>query len=360
MLKPWRGWTCRLFTLGLSGLIIAGLPGDRLQAADGKPSPMAAGTGLPAAQVRVIRQIPDRLAALGRKLFFDPRLSKNGDTACATCHRADQGFTETDRATARGLDGKPLRRSAPTVFNVAFMESLFADGRAEDLESQALQPLVDAREMGNGSLDEVIARLRRLPDYHGRFENVFGRPVDADGLAAAIAGFERRLIAADSPFDRWYLGSDEKALIPAAKRGFELFRGKGQCSTCHLVFDDYALFIDNRFHNTGLAWKNAQAAMKAGRQPDYGRAEVTGRASDRFKFKTPTLRNIAATAPYMHDGSMASLADVVRFYNNGGVANPTRDPLIRPLSMSEAEIADLVAFLESLTSPQVARWRQIK
>ncbi len=332
-------------------ILVLAIAANESRSADNKPAGPEFALGLPQEALSRIAAIDPGSIELGKKLFFDKRLSASGAVSCATCHRADQAFTETDRPTSQALNGGLLRRSAPTIFNVVLMETLFADGRSESLEDQALQPLVDPREMGNGSLDAVVLRLRNLADYTGRFEAVFRRPVDKTAIGAALAAFERTLVGAASPFDRWAYGGDKTAMDDAARRGFALFRGKAECSACHLVNDDHALFMDHRFHNTGVGSGGGIA------DADLGRAEATGRDWDRFKFKTPTLRNSAETAPYMHDGSLKTLADVVAFYNRGGTPHPTLDPLIHPLGLTKEEQTDLIAFLRSLTSPAVDHWR---
>jgi cytochrome c peroxidase len=331
--------------------------------------------GLPAVPVPADDPPTRETIALGRKLFFDRRLSVNGTISCAMCHVPEQGYTLNELATPVGIEGRSVRRNAPTVVNAVFQESLFHDGRAATLEEQALLPLVDADEMGNPSLDHVVARLRGLPDYAGLFERAFGRAADAATLARAVAAWQRTLVSGNSPFDRWRFGRDETALGPAGRRGFALFGGKAACAGCHAIGPDHALFTDHRFHNTGVG---APAPPTAGvrvelapgvytvlphevvatvsepAKPDLGRFEVTGDPADRFAYKTPSLRNVALTAPYMHDGSLATLADVARFYNGGGRPNPGLDPLIRPLGLNESEIGDLVAFLESLTGADIA------
>jgi cytochrome c peroxidase len=331
--------------------------------------------GLPAVPVPADDPPRRETIALGRKLFFDRRLSANGTISCAMCHVPEQGFTLNELATPVGIEGRSVRRNAPSVVNAAFQESLFHDGRAATLEEQALRPLVDADEMGNPSHDHVVARLRALADYGGLFERAFGRPADIAALARAVAAWQRTLVSGDSPFDRWRFAGNEAALGPAAKRGFALFAGKAGCAGCHAIGPDHALFTDHRFHNTGVG---APAPPTAGVRvelepgvytilahevvamvsepvkPDFGRFEVTGDAADRFAYKTPSLRNVALTAPYMHDGSLATLRDVASFYNGGGRLNPGLDPLIRPLGLDESEIGDLVAFLESLTGANVA------
>lgn len=313
--------------------------------------------GLPAVPVPGDDPLTPAKVELGRKLFFDDRLSPAGGFSCATCHVPETGFTQTDRRRATGRDGTPLRRNSPTLLNAAFLLRFFHDGRSNTLEEQALIPFTDTQEINAPSLDWVVARIADLDDYHGMFEGAFGAPPSAAGIGRALAAFQRRLIAGDSPFDRWFYGNEANAMSAAAIRGFRVFREDGLCAACHRVGDDSALFTDDKFHDTGIAWRNARASP--GAAVDRGREEATGFIWERYQIKTPTLRNIALTAPYMHDGSIETLEDAVRFYVEGGVDHPTLSALIGPLDLSEDDIDDLVAFLESLTSPHVAglvRW----
>lgn len=331
--------------------------------------------GLPAVPVPADNPLTVEKIALGRKLFFDRRLSANGTISCAMCHVPEQGYTLNELATPVGIEGRTVRRNAPTVMNAAYQQTLFHDGRAASLEAQALKPFVDSDEMANPSLDTVIAHIRRLPDYAGLFERAFDRAPDTATLSQAIASWVRTLVSGDSPFDRWYFGKDEGALSDSAKRGFHLFTGRAGCGGCHVIGSDHALFTDHGFHNTGrgvplptagdlrveiapsvfaTVTRQALEAVSEPPKSDLGRFEVTRNPADRWAYKTPSLRNVALTAPYMHDGSLATLTDVVRFYNVGGHANDGLDPRIRPLGLSEVDVADLVAFLESLTGANIA------
>ncbi len=309
--------------------------------------------------------------ALGRKLFFDRRLSRGGTQSCATCHAPEQAFTQNGRETSEGAGGQPLRRNAPGLLNVAHTQRLQHDGEAPSLETQILGPLFDPFEMGNATFGDLLGRIRGLPDYRGLFERTFGAPATIETVGQAIASYERSLLSANAPFDRWRYGKDEATLGPEAKTGFALFSGKARCATCHLIGERTALFTDQDFHDTGIGWRRdaarrrgaqdpgiASAAAPAARvgpafgrarQDDRGRIEVTADPRDLYKYRTPGLRNAAVTAPYMHDGSIATLGGVVRYYNEGGAADPNLDPAIRPLGLTGEEIAALVAFLESLT-----------
>jgi cytochrome c peroxidase len=298
---------------------------------------------------------------LGRQLFQDKRLSANGRMACATCHVPEQGFTQTDRATPIGRDGTALRRNASTLLNVAFATLLMHDGAAPSLEAQVLTPLLDANEMANSSFEDLERRLAAIPDYRDEFQSAFrGEPTMAR-VGEALAAYERTLVSGNSAFDRWKFVGIEDAVAPQTKRGFELFTGKAACVSCHAIGNDNALFSDNAMHNTGIGFARAQSTR--GELPakqmastvdfaaagDRGRHEVTHDPKDLFSYRTPTLRNVAVTAPYMHDGSLATLEDVVRFYNRGGIANPNLDPALRPLNLDDGDVAALVAFLRSLT-----------
>lgn len=324
--------------------------------------------------------LPSRASIeLGRKLFFDRRLSRNGTMSCAMCHIPEQGFTNNEVATPIGVEGRSIRRNAPTIINVAYMESMFHDGRDPMLETQFLGPLVARAEMANVSLGSVLARLRKLSDYIPMFEAAYGGRPTLDRAGQAIATWERSLLSARSPFDRWRYGSEKNAIGDEARRGFAIFVGKGKCAECHAIGAKDALFTDNRFHNTGIGYRRdvvraaseepvsveiapgvsvplpREAVRSVGNpaQPDHGRIEATENPEDKWRFKTPTLRNVALTAPYMHDGSLATLDAVVRYYNAGGEPHEGQDPRIRPLGLGNAELDALVAFLESLTGDNV-------
>jgi cytochrome c peroxidase len=316
--------------------------------------------------------------ALGRKLFFDRRLSFNNTMSCGMCHIPEQGFTSNELATPVGVEGRSLRRNSPTILNAAHSAHIFHDGRDTSLETQIINPLLARDEMANPSMGWVIAEISGLADYDGMFERAFGGGPTTDRIGEAIASWERTMLAAGSPFDRWHYGGQEDAMSPEAKRGFALFTGKAQCVSCHLVGSEYALFTDDAFHDTGIGYHGAEAALDEGpvpvevapgevipfsrelirsisepRPPDLGRFEVTLNPADKWRFKTPGLRNVALTAPYMHDGSLRTLGDVVRFYVRGGVPHEGLDPLLRPVELSEEDVGALVAFLQSLTSPAI-------
>ena len=328
--------------------------------------------GLPPVPSPADNPITGAKVQLGRKLFYDRRLSHNNTISCAMCHVPEQGFTVNEMATAVGIEGRSVRRNAPTVYNIAYATRIFHDGRESALEQQIWGPLLAANEMGNPSVGYVIERLRSLPDYQGLFEGAFnGRGPGMEPLGMAIAAYERTLVSANSDFDRWYFGKQQDTATPAAERGFELFNGKAACSACHTIDARHALFTDNRLHNTGIGYQAtfskptpkempvapgkslSVAAVLPHQRNDLGRYEVTQDPADRWKYKTPSLRNVALTSPYMHDGSIRSLREVVEFYNNGGIVNENLDPLVRPLGLTAIEIDDLVAFLLSLTGDNI-------
>ena len=339
----------------------------------------AAALGLPAPRAPT----PAAAAvALGERLFFDRRLSLNKTISCAMCHVPAQAFTSNELATAVGIEGRTVRRNAPTLLNVGHLKTLFHDGRERRLEHQIWQPLLADNEMGNPSIGYVLETLSAIPGYADAFAAAFDEPITMAGVGRALAAFQQTLVAANSPFDRWRYGGEVDALDPAAERGFGIFSGKGNCVACHTIGAGSALFTDQKMHNTGVGYLGSMgdrrgrravslapgvsvtydlAAVAAAAEPvpnDLGRYEITQDPADRWRYRTPTLRNVALTAPYMHDGSLATLEDVVEFYDRGGIPNEGLDPRIRPLGLTARERSDLIAFLESLTSPAVAEFAE--
>ena len=356
-------------TIGLPGLLALGVAAA--------PSAEIAGgshLGLPASSVILASTAKINL---GRKLFMDRRLSPNRTMSCGMCHIPEQGFTSNQTNTAVGLAGRHLRRNAPTLLNVGYQQSLFHDGRESSLERQVWSPLLAPDEMGNGSAAELVARIALLADYREPLAAAFpDQPVGQDAVAGALAAYERSLVSARSRFDRWRYGGDNDALDASERQGFELFMGKAGCAACHVVGDREALFTDRRYHNTGIGWERANrppdrytvplapgistqipasalSTLLGASLKDDGRFEVTGRPQDRWAYKTPSLRNVALTAPYMHDGSLPTLTAVVEFYSAGGADNPTRDPVLRPLGLSSQDKHALEAFLLTLTGDNV-------
>jgi cytochrome c peroxidase len=299
---------------------------------------------------------------------------------------AEKGFTDSPLTVSEGIEKLKGTRNAPTVVNAAYFEKMFWDGRSPSLEDQALHPFVNPVEMGLEDHQPILDIVRSDPAYVKAFETVFGKTGDAitmTEVTRAIAAFERTQVTGDSPFDRWNYGGEKDALTPAQKRGFELFVNAGRCVSCHRVEQTQALFTDNRFHNVGVGindiqnevpdlareFLKAEAAktnvdakvLTDKRTSELGRFAVTREFDDLGSIKTPTLRNVAVTAPYMHDGSLKTLKDVMVHYNNGGVTNEgdhVNDFLsggIRPLNLTDEQIDDLVAFMEALTSPSYAQ-----
>ena len=274
--------------------------------------------------------------ALGRMLFFDSLLSEDQSLACATCHDPGRAFTD-GRPVSVGVFGRRGTRNVPTLVNRTYGASFFWDGRITTLEEQVLQPIQDPKEM-DITVGEVVVRLEGDRDYSDLFRAAFGREVNDGDLAKTLASYVRTILSGDGPIDR-YLNGDRDALTQRQRQGLDLFRRKGGCTACHLG----PTLSDEQFHNTGVAWSD-------GDWLDDGRFGVTGERTDRGRFKTPTLREIARTAPYMHDGSITTLEDVVEFYDRGGNSNPHLDPAIRPLRLTADEKRALLDFLGSLSS----------
>jgi cytochrome c peroxidase len=328
-------------------------------------------------------QTPEKIT-LGDKLFNDKRFSKTGEVNCATCHKKNMTFT--DRLTvSEGINKLKGTRNAPTVINAAYLKSQFWDGRESTLESQSSQPFINPVEMGLENHDPILKVVRTDPEYADLFKKAFdkkGDQITMKEVEQAIAAFERTVISGDSPFDRYQYGGDKKAMSAAAIRGLEIFRGQGRCVSCHVIEETQALFTNSRFHNIGVGFVKladreeevARAFLESKRKgasvgvevltkentSELGRFAISEDLTDMSAFKTSTLRNIEKTAPYMHDGSLKTLEDVVKFYNNGGRLEKT-DPLspfldggMRPLNLNEKQQADLVEFLKALTSPEFA------
>ncbi|WP_395019008.1 cytochrome-c peroxidase [Dongia sp.] len=273
-------------------------------------------------------------AELGKTLFFDPRLSRVAVEACVSCHNPSFGW-EDGRKTAVGDNMVALRRNSPSILNRAWGQAFFWDGRADSLEAQATGPITSTAEM-NMPMEVLLDRLKAIPGYQQRFDVVFpGQGITAENIAKAIATFERTIVSGVAPFDRWIAG-DEAAISDQAKHGFVVFNTTGQCTACHSGWT----FTDDSFHDIGLPATT-----------DLGRAEiVTGVAELERSFKTPGLRNIDQRAPYMHDGSVATLEDVLKHYVNGIVSRPSLSSAIKPVPLSDQDVGDVVAFLKTLTS----------
>lgn len=391
-------WLGRLISLaGLSVIILSCSPANSGQEdTAGAPPPLAPGTAPPIpkqgilAQPRSTNQVglpvqltqavippanpltPEKVR-LGQKLFFDGRLSADGTVACATCHDSARAFTD-GRQVSIGIKGGVGQRNAPSVLNALYNKFQFWDGRATNLEDQAMFPIINPVEMGQVSIDAAVTTLAGIEEYRQAFLKAFGRPVNSVDLVRALAAYERTLVSFNSPFDHFIAGN-RNAISDSAKRGWELFNTKGRCNKCHAATDtqrDPTNFMDNDFHNIGIGiirHKVVPLARKAEREiasgntiavdraaiasemSVLGRFLITKKQADIASFKTPNLRNVLVTAPYFHDGSQATLWDAMDHYNKGdGLQNPWLDEDIQPLALTESEIDDVVAFMASLTS----------
>ncbi len=276
---------------------------------------------------------------LGKQLYFDGRLSKNNAISCAFCHNPFTGFADP-RQTSIGVGGGIGGRQAPTVYNTGLIPLQFWDGRAGSLEEQALGPIANPVEMAE-VLDHVVKKLAKIKGYQQQFRAVFGTDVNLQSLAEAIAAYERTVVSTNSAFDKYVLG-DAKAMDESAVRGMGLFKGKARCVLCH----NGPNFTDNQFHNLGVP---QAGPMKE----DLGRFYVTRQEQDKGAFKTPTLRSITETAPYMHDGVFKTLEEVVDFLDQGGGSNPHLSPMVKPLGLTQEDKADLVAFLKALAGEPI-------
>jgi cytochrome c peroxidase len=272
---------------------------------------------------------------LGRILFFDRRLSNDDTIACASCHLATKGFTD-GQPVSTGIRGQKGGRSAPASFNRVFSSAQFWDGRADTLEAQSIGPFTNPIEHGFINYDIMIAKMKKIPGYNALFLQAFGEDITIGNVGKAIASFQRTVLSGNSPADKFDQGGETGAISQEAQRGLLLFRDKARCTKCHSGFN----FTDEKFHNLGIGWEDNKV--------DLGRYMVTKNAEDIGAFKTPTLREISRTAPYMHDGRFRTLEEVVNFYNKGGVKNPHQDPLILPLELTNDEKRDLVQFLRTL------------
>jgi cytochrome c peroxidase len=296
--------------------------------------------GFPAQQIPPDNPTTRQGVELGRRLFHDPILSGDDTQSCASCHSQAFSFTDNGRRFSQGIDGIEGTRNAPALINVGWIRSFFWDGRAASLEDQALQPVPNPIEM-HEEWPDVVTDLEGDPTYPDLFAAAFGDPaITRERVVKAIAQFERTFVSNDSKYDRFLRGEVE--LTPQEDRGFRIFfTERGDCFHCH----GNILLTDNVFHNTGL-----DSEFTA----DPGLFAVTHQPSDLGLFKTPTLRNVEYTAPYMHDGRFNTLEEVVQHYNRGTVYSPTVDPLMRPstgLGLSDDEVADLVAFLSTFSDP---------
>jgi len=356
----------------LRGGIVAGIFGAGVA--------VAAPLGLPPVPIPENNPITSEKVTLGDKLFHDTRFSTTGEVSCATCHDRAKGFAD-GLPVSEGINKLKGTRNAPTVINAAYLKAQFWDGREPTLEAQSAQPFLNPVEMGLKDHEPILKIVRTDREYVDLFKKAFrksGDQITMTEVEQALGTFQRTLIGGDSPFDKYYFGGDDKAMSPAAIRGLDVFVNQGRCVSCHVIEQTQALFTDNRFHMIGVSANQMprdldelSAAVEDVKQKgtdiavltnpktsSLGRYAVTRDLTDIGAFRTPTLRNIELTAPYMHDGSHKTLEEVVQFYNNGGRMNES-DPLpellsggIRPLNLTEEQQADLVEFMKALTSPQ--------
>ena len=339
--------------------------------------------GLPPLPVPANNPITPEKVKLGDKLFHDKRFSNTGEVSCATCHDREKGFAD-GLPVSEGINKLKGTRNAPTVINAAYLHTQFWDGREPTLEAQSAGPFINPVEMALPNHEPILKIVRTDPEYVDLFKKAFaktGNQITMKEVEQAIASFERTLIAGNSPFDRYFYGGDKNAMSPAAIRGLDVFINQGRCVSCHVIEQTQALFTDNRFHMIGASAQQMPkdldelaaavedvkkkgtdiAVLSNEKTSSLGRFAVTRDLTDIGAFKTSTLRNIALTAPYLHDGSLKTLEEVVQFYNNGGRVKET-DPVpellsggIRPLNLSKEQQADLVEFLKALTSPEFVK-----
>lgn len=309
--------------------------------------------------------------ALGKRLFNDVRFSSTNTVSCASCHSENMAFTDA-QTTAIGINGLQGLRNSPTLINAAFLSSFFHDGRSSSLEEQALGPLTNPIEHGLKDYSTVLDIVQYDPLYTRAFLTVFNiqaENISMDEVAKAIASYERTLISGNSRFDRYFFKANKQLLTSSEARGLRIFRRKANCANCHEISWDNALFTDNRFYNIGIASDvlrielpeflkrlktdrtEAVSNLSAHEKLELGRFIVSGQLKDLGAYKTPTLRNIELTAPYMHDGSIETLEEVVEYYDKGGNKNTFLNPAIFPLHLTKQEKIDLVAFMKTLTSP---------
>ncbi|MBN1345583.1 MAG: cytochrome-c peroxidase [Phycisphaerae bacterium] len=311
---------------------------------------------------------------LGRKLYFDTRLSKDGTVSCATCHDVTRGFTDQLK-TSEGIKDQIGQRNAPTVLNTALLQTLFLDGRSPTLDHQAKLPIVNPIEMGMPDGDAAVKAISGDAEYQKAFKEAYGRDVNYEDIGRAIGAFERTLVFLDSPLRR-FLQGDTNAISAEAKAGWDLFNGKARCVTCHQMNLSNPLGTDNRFHNVGVSARHqdfeglGSKALKLLKEDpseqkldelalgtpmsELGRFMVTKNRVDMGSFRTSILLNVAITPPYMHDGSLPTLWDVMDHYNKGGEPNPFLDGGMEPLALTEEEINQLVAFMFTLTDDRFA------
>ncbi len=363
--------TAALFMIAAAGIITPSIWADQKVPLGLPPVPVPADNP----------QTPEKII-LGKKLFVDKRFSGDGTVSCSTCHIPEKAFTDS-LPVARGIRNLKGTRNSPTVINSVYYKAQFWDGRAASLEEQAKGPFINPVEHGLKDFKPIINTIRKDPQYPGMFTRAFGiRPeqITIEHVVKAIAAFERTVVSGSSPFDRYMYGNQKDAMSEAAVRGLQVYRTKGRCQDCHRIEQTSATFTDNKYHNLGVGFsviepdlfeivEKVKKAKKTGQALDdsilesrkiseLGRFAVTLDLEDVGRFKTPGLRNIAVTGPYMHDGSIQTLEDVIELYDQGGEDNPMLDSGIRPLRLTEQEKADLLEFLKALTSPEYETGKQ--
>ncbi len=336
--------------------------------------------GLPKLVIPNENPITKEKIDLGKKLFFDRRLSLNNTMSCGMCHVPEQGFTSNEIKTAVGIEGRSNLRNTPTLLNVAFNKFLFHDAREYSLEGQVWQPVLAHSEMAMPSFGFTLKKIKLIPGYVELFEKAFPEEgVTMETFGKAIASYERSLISGNSSFDKWYYGKDENAVSKEVKDGFKVFSEKGNCIACHSIGKNEALFFDNKLHNTGVGYaesmglsdkKKTKVQIAPGeyvevnneiiksvnqqkKSNDLGLYSITENPNHRWLFKTPTLRNISLTSPYMHNGSISTLEEVIDFYDNGGIDNELLSPMIKKLNLTNVEKNNLKIFLESLVGDNI-------
>ena len=334
----------RVLLFAWVSLLLAGCHGPVSSRPIGKEEKINIPFGLPSLTIPPENLPTADSIALGRRLFYDKNLSVDGTVACASCHMPSLDFTD-GRNVSKGVGGAIGDRNAPTLLNAAYLPFQFWDGRAISLEDQAAGPITNTAEM-NLQQTASVSKLADDPIYPNIFEKAFGsKQITMQRVENALASFERTLLSGNSAFDRYQYGSDKNAMSASQIRGLAVFLdpNRGNCAACHTIGPTSALFTDGRFHNTG------EGATDSGEFGDVGRYHETKIATDQGAFKTPTLRNIANTAPYMHDGSLKTLQNVVDFYAGGGNSNPYLDSAMKTIHLSGQDRTDLVEFLKALT-----------
>jgi cytochrome c peroxidase len=324
----------------VSHLIVASLPKRNAG------WPMETTLGLPSVPLPSVERPNYEIVELGRLLFFDPNLSSTGKISCGSCHQPEKAFTNGE-TTGIGVHGRKTRRNVPSLLNIAYRPLLRWDGYASSLENFAKYPINGVTEMDFHYLDKVPAYLSSQPHYVNAFRSTMAvEQIEFEHVARALSAYQRTLISGNSAFDRYYYGKEKSALSELAQRGLKLFTGKAECAKCHTIGNDYSLFMDHKYHDLGVSWDLVKKEYG-----DRGLGEIsTDDQSGRFL--TPSLRNVALTAPYMHDGSLKTLEEVIDFFDRGGIRSPRLDPIMKPLGLTAGEKKALIAFLQSLTGDQ--------